>query len=80
MNNQKISFNIDIDAKSEYFLQQVIDKYNNSYQTDFCIVDIYIHTDGWCFCTIEVSKDNEQHIFDLGYQLAIAEQKSKKQD
>lgn len=78
MNNSKISFRVDV--AYEETLQQVIDNYNHSYQTDFCIADVYIHTDGWCFCAIEVSKDNEQHIFDLGYQLAIAEQQSKKQD
>lgn len=73
MDNQKIVFNIEIDAKSEYFLQQVIDNYNDSYQTDFRITNLYIHTDGWCFCKLEVSPHNETHIFHLGYELAKME-------
>lgn len=75
MDTSKISFRINVDVKYEQLLYQVIDDYNNVYQTDFYITDVYVHTDGLCFCAIEVSEGNEQHIFELGYRLARAENK-----
>lgn len=73
MNHTKISFQVTIDVNNEQTLQQIIEDYNDNHQTNFCIINQYVHSDGLCFCAIEIDKNNEPHIFELGYRLAKAQ-------
>lgn len=54
-------------------MNQAIDWYNSSYQTDFRIIRIINDKVG--FSEIEVSKYKDSGLFDLGYQLGVKEQK-----
>jgi hypothetical protein len=73
--NNKIIFTII--CNDEKYLKQIIDWYNDSYKTDFKIVNRI--EDEVCFSEIEVSKYKPSDIFDLGYQFGVKEQKLREE-
>ncbi len=64
-------------CNEEKYLREVIDWYNNSYKTDFRIVNRI--EDEVCFSEIEVSKYKPSDLFDLGYQFGVKEQKLRQE-
>lgn len=73
--NNKIIFTII--CNDEKYLIQIIDWYNNSYKTDFKIVNRI--EDEVCYSEIEVSKYKPSDIFGLGYQFGVKEQKLREE-
>lgn len=53
-------------CSDDILIKEVIEKYNNTYKTNFEILD-FIY-DEVVFCKIRVTKYNITDIFDLGYQ------------
>jgi hypothetical protein len=64
-------------CNNEEYLNQIIDWYNESYKTDFKIINRI--EDEVCFSEIEVSKYKPSDLFDLGYQFGVKEQKLREE-
>lgn len=73
MSSQKISFKVMV-MFSEV-LEEVITKYNQFYETDFHITEVY--DDDLSFCIIEATKYQLKDIFGLGYSLSVSEDLKK---
>lgn len=73
--NNKIVFTII--CNDEKYLTPIIDWYNETYKTDFKIINRI--EDEVCFSEIEVSKYKPSDIFDLGFQFGIKEQKLREE-
>lgn len=73
MSSQKISFKVMV-MFSEV-LEEVITKYNQFYETDFHIAEVY--DDDLSFCIIEATKYQLKDIFGLGYSLSVSEDLKK---
>jgi hypothetical protein len=75
MEQNKIVLTIICNEKQ--YLNQIIDWYNESYKTDFKIINKI--EDEVCFKEIEVSKYKISDVFDLGYQFGVKEQKLREE-
>jgi len=64
-------------CNDEKYLIQIIDWYNESYNTDFKIIKRI--EDEVSFSKIEVSRYRLSDIFDLGYQFGVKEQKLRQE-
>lgn len=64
-------------CNDEKYLIQIIDWYNESYNTDFKIIKRI--EDEVSFSEIEVSRYRLSDIFDLGYQFGVKEQKLRQE-
>ncbi|MCL1624419.1 hypothetical protein M2R47_09285 [Moraxella sp. Tifton1] len=73
MSSQKISFKVMV-MFSEV-LEEVITKYNQFYETDFHITEVY--DDDLSFCIIEATKYQLKDIFGSGYSLSVSEDLKK---
>jgi hypothetical protein len=73
--NNKIVFTII--CNDEKYLIPIIDWYNETYKTDFKIINRI--EDEVCFSEIEVSKYKPADIFDLGFQFGVKEQKLREE-
>lgn len=63
-NNSPLVFQVI--CSDDTLIKEVIEKYNNTYNTDFEVVN-FIY-DEVIFCEIKVTKYKISDIFDLGYQ------------
>jgi hypothetical protein len=75
MEQNKIVFTII--CNEEQYLNQIIDWHNESYKTDFKIINKI--EDEVSFVEIEVSKYKMSDIFNLGYQFGVKEQKLREE-
>lgn len=64
-------------CNDEKYLIQIIDWYNESYNTDFKIIKRI--EDEVSFSKIKVSRYRLSDIFDLGYQFGVKEQKLRQE-
>ena len=75
MEQSKIIFTVI--CNDQRHLTPIINWYNDSYKTDFKIIN-WIE-DEVCFVEIEVSKYKQSDLFDLGYQFGVKEQKLREE-